>query len=231
MDLGGNLKERVVTIGNSTGLLFTGSEGTGVLNTTTGYEGNANNTGWPGMDAQPQNGVDGAAGSGFRGGSWADSANYLRTSDRTEAALTSTAALNTYGGRGVRTYDGKLKDILLFCYFMCMAASTAWASNLQLSNLDEVSANTAAGTMTFSFNLTQDNSWRNQTNYDAVWVFMKYSTDGGATWHHASMAGSGINPPGFPSLPNSRVNLRSWSPRTKKDFLCKGRARPQEALL
>lgn len=106
MDLGGNLKERVVTVGNSAGLAFTGSEGTGVLNTTTGYEGNAINTDWPGIDVQPQNGVDGAAGSGFRGGSWADSANYLRTSDRTEAALTSTVALNTFGGRGVRTYDG-----------------------------------------------------------------------------------------------------------------------------
>ena len=35
-----------------------------------------------------------------------DTVKYLRTSDRTEAALTSTAALNTFGGRGVRTYDG-----------------------------------------------------------------------------------------------------------------------------
>ncbi len=106
MDLGGNLKERVVTIGNNTGLLFTGSEGTGILNTTAGFEGNANITGWPGMDVQPLNGVTGAAGSGFRGGSWADGADYLRTSDRTEAALSSTAALDTFGGRGVRTYDG-----------------------------------------------------------------------------------------------------------------------------
>jgi len=90
----------------------------------------------------------------------------------------------------------------LFFLFVLIFAATcpAWASNLQLSNLDEVSANTGAGTITFSFNLTQDNSWRNQTNYDAVWVFMKYSTDGGATWKHASMAGSGINPAGF-SIP------------------------------
>jgi hypothetical protein len=105
-DLAGNLKERVVTIGNASGLLFTGSEGTGVLNTTSGYEGNATNTDWPGIDAQPQNGVDGATGSGFRGGSWVDSANYLRTSDRIEAARTDTTAQNSYGGRGVRTYDG-----------------------------------------------------------------------------------------------------------------------------
>ena len=106
MDLDGNLKERVVTIGNNTGLLFAGSEGNGVLDTTAGYEGYATNSDWPGIDAQPQNGVDGAAGSGFRGGSWADTSNYLRTSDRKEAALVSTAALNTFGGRGVRTYDG-----------------------------------------------------------------------------------------------------------------------------
>jgi len=106
MDLAGNLKEHVVTIGNSTGLAFTGIHGAGVLNSTTGFEGNANITGWPGMDAQAQNGVDTATGSGFRGGSWADSVNYLRTSDRLEAALTSTSALNTFGGRGVRTYDG-----------------------------------------------------------------------------------------------------------------------------
>jgi len=85
---------------------------------------------------------------------------------------------------------------------MFMAAGTVvWASNLQLSNLDEASVNTSANTMTFSFNLTQDNSWRNATNYDAVWVFMKYSVDGGATWSHATMAGTGINPAGF-SVPN-----------------------------
>ena len=106
MDLAGNLKERVVTIGNSAGLAFTGIHGAGVLNTTVGYEGNANISGWPGMDTQPLNGVTGALGAGFRGGSWGDSANYLRTSDRIEAAKTDTTAQNTYGGRGVRTYDG-----------------------------------------------------------------------------------------------------------------------------
>jgi formylglycine-generating enzyme required for sulfatase activity len=90
-----------------------------------------------------------------------------------------------------------IKSIFFSVVFCSMVTCTAWASNLKLSNLDEVSANTASGTITFSFNLNQDNSWRNQTNYDAVWVFMKYSTNGGATWQHASMAGTGINPAGF----------------------------------
>ena len=91
----------------------------------------------------------------------------------------------------------KQSFVCFFLLFICMFASMAGANNLQLSNLDEVGVNTAANTMTFSFNLTQDNSWRNAANYDAVWVFMKYSTDGGATWSHATMAGSGINPAGF----------------------------------
>jgi hypothetical protein len=84
-----------------------------------------------------------------------------------------------------------------FLFLIGLGLTTALASNLQLTNLDEVSVNAAANTMTFSFNLNQDNSWRNATNYDAVWVFMKYSIDGGATWNHATMAGSGINPAGF----------------------------------
>ena len=111
-----------------------------------------------------------------------------------------------------------VRNIFIIVVFICMTASAAWASNLQLSNLDEVSANTAAGTMTFSVNLTQDNSWRNGTNYDAVWVFMKYSTDGGATWHHASMAGTGINPSGFSIPTEFQSQFEIYVPSDQKGF-------------
>ncbi len=111
-----------------------------------------------------------------------------------------------------------IKNILLTVVFVLATFSTVWASNLQLSNLDEVSANTASGTITFSFNLTQDNSWRNQTNYDAVWVFMKYSTDGGATWKHASMAGNGINPSGFSIPTQFQDQFEIMVPSDQKGF-------------
>ena len=111
-----------------------------------------------------------------------------------------------------------IKNILLTAFFALSTMSAAWASNLQLSNLDEVSANSTAGTITFSCNVAQDNSWRNQTNYDAIWVFMKYSTDGGATWHHASMAGSGVNPAGF-SIPAQFQNqFEIMVPADQKGF-------------
>jgi formylglycine-generating enzyme required for sulfatase activity len=106
LDLSGNLKEHVVTIGNAAGRNFTGEHGDGTLSSDSGYEGNANTSAWPGLDAVVTRGVTGADGSGFRGGSWKDAADLLKISDRSEAALTSTQALNTYGGRGARTYDG-----------------------------------------------------------------------------------------------------------------------------
>lgn len=90
-----------------------------------------------------------------------------------------------------------LKRIALMTIIALSCVSLAYANNLQLSNLNVVSTDTAAQTMTFSFDLSQENSWRNTNNFDAVWVFMKYSTDGGVTWNHATMAGSGVNPGGY----------------------------------
>ena len=106
MELSGNLAELVVSIGNAAGRAYSGSHGDGVLTTASGYEGNANTSGWVGMDADSSHGITGAAGSGSRGGSWEDTSARLRISDRSDAALTASDAKRTYGGRGVRTYDG-----------------------------------------------------------------------------------------------------------------------------
>ena len=106
MELSGNLSEHVVSIGNASGRAFLGNHGEGTLTTLTSYEGNANVTGWVGVDATTERGVTGAAGSGFRGGSWQDSEGRLHVSDRANATLTASDSQSTFGGRGVRTYDG-----------------------------------------------------------------------------------------------------------------------------
>lgn len=107
MELSGNLNEWVVTIGNTAGRNFTAVEGNGILSLDPGYEGNADAAFWPGMNAVATRGITDAAGAGLRGGSWMDSADRLRISDRSQAALETTQATNTYGGRGARTYDGE----------------------------------------------------------------------------------------------------------------------------
>jgi formylglycine-generating enzyme required for sulfatase activity len=105
MELSGNLKERVVSIGNAAGRLFTGLNGDGILSSAGGFEGNANQAGWPGLDSDPIRGVTSTEGSGLRGGGFDESQNRLRISDRQEAANSLAASSNT-GGRGARTYDG-----------------------------------------------------------------------------------------------------------------------------
>ena len=80
-----------------------------------------------------------------------------------------------------------------------------WANNLTLSNFAVYDVNTSANTMTFSFDLSQDNSWKSSVNQDSIWMFIKYSTDGGATWNHASLSASGTNPTGFSAPTNFQI--------------------------
>ena len=106
MELSGNVREQAVTIGNAAGRSFTGAHGNGVLSSASGFEGNANEANWPGLDGVPAKGVTGADGAGYLGGGWDDNQNLLRISDRSVAANASTVSRSDAGGRGVRTYDG-----------------------------------------------------------------------------------------------------------------------------
>lgn len=91
MELSGNVYERCVTVGTARGRMFTASHGNGIINssgfgTVTNWPNNATGDGW-----------------GFRGGSWINSANFLRVSDRADAASIIPSGNERLGGRGVRT--------------------------------------------------------------------------------------------------------------------------------
>lgn len=100
MGLSGNLEDGVVTIGNSTGRAFRGTHGDGNLLTTSGFEGNAHNSDWPGFVSGQ--GVSGATGSGHRGGYWFSTLPQS-VSDRTSASVSVTSRSDGYGGRCART--------------------------------------------------------------------------------------------------------------------------------
>ena len=80
--MSGNLAETVVSVGNSDGRVFSGTSGDGNL-TSSGYAGNAD---WPGYVAGD---VSGADGTGFRGGSYNDTAGNCTVSSRTSATIES----------------------------------------------------------------------------------------------------------------------------------------------
>lgn len=90
MELSGNIWERAVTVGNSTGRSFTGLNGDGELTAT----GTANVLNWPSTDA---------VGASFRGADWADGSERIRVSDRYYGGFALVDRNNQgFGGRGVR---------------------------------------------------------------------------------------------------------------------------------
>jgi len=52
-----------------------------------------------------------------------------------------------------------------------------YANNLTITNVSLTKPDSANSTITVQFDISWDNSWRNYINYDAVWVFVKYSCD------------------------------------------------------
>lgn len=86
LELGGNLAERTVTVGNSSGRRFDGTHGDGHLNAQGRAAGPEVAT-WPGSTATGDlSQVTGAVGTGFRGGSWASPSGELHTSTRVLAS-------------------------------------------------------------------------------------------------------------------------------------------------
>jgi len=104
-----------------------------------------------------------------------------------------------------RLHDAK--RLLFGAVFFMLFSSPALANHLQLSEGDVGDQDTTAHKISVRFDLTWDNSWRDAVNYDAVWIFLKYSADDGATWHHATMSQSGTNPSGFSRGTGTAVDL------------------------
>ncbi len=85
--------------------------------------------------------------------------------------------------------------ILFAC--LILFAVAAQGNNIAITNQCLGAQNTTARTRLVQFDASWENSWRDDENYDAAWVFLKYSADGGVTWRHATLKTSGTNPAGF----------------------------------
>jgi len=105
---------------------------------------------------------------------------------------------------------GHLKSRLLKCgvavaLTMILIAGTASANNVAVSNV--VLEAPGVGVVSINFDIAWDNSWRDGVNWDACWLFAKYSIDGGTTWGHAVLSGSGTNPASFSVGTNVNLEL------------------------
>lgn len=97
MDMSGNVREMMITLGNATGRAFTGLHGDGAL----AANGEADVTNWPtGFQAD----VSDAVGAGYRGYDWQQpTSSLLRLSDRNASAYPYKWRDAAYGFRGGRT--------------------------------------------------------------------------------------------------------------------------------
>ncbi|GGG55412.1 SUMF1/EgtB/PvdO family nonheme iron enzyme [Bizionia arctica] len=92
MELSGNLYERCVTVGLPEGRIFDGMPGDGVLTES----GLSNQPNWP---------LSNGEGIGYKGGSYFNGSNFIRVSDRFDAASVLAGANNRLGFRGARSID------------------------------------------------------------------------------------------------------------------------------
>jgi formylglycine-generating enzyme required for sulfatase activity len=90
-----------------------------------------------------------------------------------------------------------LKIVLILMAVLLMAGGSAQANNIAVSNVLLSTQDTGLDTIQVQFDITWENSWRDATNYDAAWVFIKYSINAGTTWSHAILKTSGTNPVNF----------------------------------
>lgn len=78
--------------------------------------------------------------------------------------------------------------LFIFIFGINLFSSQVFANNLSVSSVSITGQNTTNQSAQVQFTLTWNNSWRNEINYDAAWVFVKYSTDSGSTWQHAYLS-------------------------------------------
>ena len=86
-----------------------------------------------------------------------------------------------------------LKALAIFSLNLLLL-QTAFANNVAVSNVVLTGQNATSDFTLVQFDITWDNSWRVNTgpsNWDACWVFVKYSTNSGATWRHGTPPGAG----------------------------------------
>ena len=102
-----------------------------------------------------------------------------------------------------------MKNIYTFILlaFLVFFSSPAMANNLVIANVSLEERTPAADTVVVEFDISWDNSWRNDINHDAVWVFCKIYDSSDTTWKHAYLATSGLNPADIDPGSNTGIDL------------------------
>ena len=96
-----------------------------------------------------------------------------------------------------------MRSLLFFCLFL-LSSRLVYGNNLAISNVSLETRDSTQNTVIVEFDISWDSSWRNVTNYDAIWLVLKVSISA-ATLVHGYLDDDGVNPSG--TSPGSDSNL------------------------
>lgn len=80
----------------------------------------------------------------------------------------------------------------------------SFGNNIMVNSVCIQNQDTSLQFTNVRFNVSWDNSWRNATNYDAAWIFIKFRIKGQSLWNHAS-----IHTTGYTASPGSSIYVAS----------------------
>lgn len=85
-----------------------------------------------------------------------------------------------------------IRGLLLFAFIFYVGYIDVSANNIRISGKPEVKGFIGNDTAIVELNLSWDNSWRDDFNWDAAWIFLKYKERGASgAWHHAYLLREG----------------------------------------
>lgn len=88
----------------------------------------------------------------------------------------------------------KIKTLIIILSFL---SSILYSNNVNISNVTLLAPDPTTQLVTIQFDISWENSWRISTspsNWDAVWLFVKFKVDDGV-WQHAKLNNSGHTAP------------------------------------
>ncbi len=78
----------------------------------------------------------------------------------------------------------------LIILFALIGVLNAYANDIQIANAVLYGQDITEKYVYVEFDINWKNSWRNDVNWDAAWIFVKYQRTGTGEWHHASLNSS-----------------------------------------
>ena len=83
-----------------------------------------------------------------------------------------------------------MKNSILLSLLICFC-SVVFANNMLVQNVTTTGNNAVNKTIQVQFDISWDNSWRDDINWDAAWIFMKFK-DANGLWQHCKLNQTGF---------------------------------------